>query len=94
MKTLFLIGQNARGQWVAQTQAGHRGGLFVNQAAAVKFAMMENGHRKDAIVNVPALELDLGGPTLAVVHSAPKLPVAITRAPQRPAPQPAIPQAA
>jgi len=93
MKTLFLIGQNVRGQWVAQTQAGHRGGLFVSQAAAIKFAMMENGHRKDAIVNVPALELNLGGPALAVVHSAPTLPVAITRTPSRPVSQP-IPQAA
>jgi len=92
MKTLFQIGQNACGQWVAQ--AGRRGGLFVSQAAAVKFAMMENGHRKGAIVNVPALELDLGGPTLAVVRSAPKLPAAITRTPSRPVTQPAIPQAA
>ena len=36
--SLFLLGRNSRGQWVAQDQSGRRGGLFVSQAAALKFA--------------------------------------------------------
>ena len=97
MKTLFLIGQNARGQWVAQTQAGRCGGLFVSQAAALKFALMENGNRKEHVITVPGVfELDMGERTFAVVHSAPKAAAAVTRTttPTRPLNQPAIPQAA
>jgi hypothetical protein len=47
-------------------QHGQTGGLFVNQAAALKFALFENGNRKGAVVNVPGVfELDLGGVALA-----------------------------
>ena len=43
--SLFLIGQNSRGNWVVQDQRGLRGGLFVDRAEAFRFAMLENGNR-------------------------------------------------
>lgn len=58
--SLFLLGQNSRGQWVARDQSGRRGGLFVSKAAALKFALFENGRRPELVVNMPSgLELSL-----------------------------------
>ena len=58
--SLFLLGQNRRGNWVVKDQAGRRGGLFVSRAAAVKFALFENGNRPQLVVSMPGhLELDL-----------------------------------
>ena len=58
--SLFLIGQNRRGQWVVQDQRGLRGGLFVSRAAAFKFALFENGRRPELVVEMPGrFELDL-----------------------------------
>jgi hypothetical protein len=58
--SLFLIGKNSRGQWVVQDQKGLRGGLFVDRAEALKFAMFENGKRPQAVIMVPGvLELDM-----------------------------------
>ena len=59
---LFLIGQDSRGNWVVQDQSGLRGGLFVSQAAARKFALFENGDRPELVISVPGVfELDLSG---------------------------------
>jgi hypothetical protein len=59
--SLFFIGKNSRGNWVVQDQAGARGGLFVDRAEALRFAMFENGHRPQAVVMVPGvMDLDLG----------------------------------
>jgi len=59
---LFLIGKNSRGQWVVQSQHGLVGGLFVSRAAALKFALFENGDRPELVVTVPGVfELDLSG---------------------------------
>jgi hypothetical protein len=56
--TLFLVGKNSRGQWVAQDQRGACGGLFVSRAEAFKFARRENGERPELVVDVPgAFEL-------------------------------------
>jgi hypothetical protein len=56
----FRIGRNSRGNWVAQDQSGLCGGLFVDRAEALKFAMFENGNRPQAVIMVPGiLELDL-----------------------------------
>jgi hypothetical protein len=64
--SLFLLGQNSRGQWVAQDQSGRKGGLFVSQAAAMKFALFENGRRPELVVNMPGvLELSLSGSVFA-----------------------------
>jgi hypothetical protein len=62
----FLIGQNSHGQWVVQDRRGLCGGLFVDRAEALKFAMFETGHRPQAVIMVPGgLELDLSAKPLA-----------------------------
>jgi hypothetical protein len=60
--TIVFIGRNSRGQWVAQEQSGLHGGLFVSRAAAVKYALRENGHHLETIVELPReIELEIGG---------------------------------
>ena len=62
----FFVGRNSRGQWVVQDADHRRGGLFVNRAAALKFARDEDSHGHPAIVMVPdALELDMTAPALS-----------------------------
>jgi hypothetical protein len=57
---LFRIGKDSHGRWVAQDQEGLCGGLFIDRAEAVRFAMFENGHCPQAVIMVPGiLELDL-----------------------------------
>ena len=64
--SLFLIGKNSRGNWVVQDQKGLCGGLFVDRAEALKFAMFENGNRPQAVIMVPGiLELDMSGKLVA-----------------------------
>ena len=59
---IVFIGKNKRGQWVAQEQNGLYGGLFVNRAQAVKYALFENGHHPETIVELSReIELDMGG---------------------------------
>jgi hypothetical protein len=59
--SLFLIGKNSRGHWVVRDQSGLCGGLFIDRAEALKFAMFENGNRPQAVIMVPGvLELDMG----------------------------------
>lgn len=61
-KPVFRIGRNSRGNWVVQDQSGLCGGLFVDRAEAVKFAMFENGNQPQAVIMVPGiLELDTSG---------------------------------
>jgi hypothetical protein len=58
--SLFLVGKDSHGNWVAQDQNGLCGGLFVGRAEALKFAMFENGHRPQAVIMVPGvLELNM-----------------------------------
>jgi hypothetical protein len=57
---LFRVGRDSRGNWVAQDQYGLCGGLFTSRADALKFAMFENGHCRQAVIMVPGiLELDM-----------------------------------
>jgi len=64
--SLFFLGRNSRGQWVAQDQSGRRGGLFVSQAAALKYALFENGRKPELVVNIPGVfELGLSGAVFA-----------------------------
>jgi hypothetical protein len=57
----FYIGRDSHGRWIAQDADHLRGGLFISQAAAMKFAMDETGHRPDAIVSLNhIIELDFG----------------------------------
>jgi hypothetical protein len=58
--SLFLMGQDSRGNWVVQDQRGMCGGLFVDRVTALRFAMFENGNRPQAVVMVPGVfELDM-----------------------------------
>jgi hypothetical protein len=69
--SLFLIGKDSRGHWVVQDDQGSCGGLFVNRAEALKFAMFENGNRPQAVIMVPGIfELDMSGKT-APAHLLP-----------------------
>ena len=57
---LFRVGKDSHGRWVVQDQKGLRGGIFVDRAEALKFAMFENGNRPQAVIMVPGiLELDI-----------------------------------
>jgi hypothetical protein len=59
---IVFIGKNSRGNWVAQEQNGLYGGLFVNRAQAVKYALFENGHHPETIVELSReIELNMGG---------------------------------
>lgn len=76
-RSLFLIGRNSRGQWVVRNQCGTRGGLFIDRAQALKFAMFENGRRPQAVIMVPGvLELDINN---AMASSDPGAKPARTR---------------
>ena len=78
-KSLFRVGKNSRGNWVVQDQTGVCGGMFVNRAEAVKFAMFENGNRPQAVIMVPGiLELDMSRKPHAAgaSTSATQIPVA------------------
>jgi hypothetical protein len=60
--TIVFIGKNRRGNWVAQEQSGLYGGLFVNRAEALKYALFENGRHPETIVELSReIELDMGG---------------------------------
>ena len=63
---LFLLGKNRRGNWVVRDQAGLCGGRFVNRPEALRFAMLENGRRPQAVIMVPGvLEFSIDGPAKA-----------------------------
>ena len=58
--TIVFIGKNRCGNWVAQEQNGLYGGLFVNRAQAVKYALFENGHHPETIIELSrGIELDM-----------------------------------
>ena len=60
--TIVFIGKNRRGHWVAQEQNGLYGGLFVNRAQAIKYALFENGRHPETIVELSReIELEMGG---------------------------------
>lgn len=63
--TVTFIGRNSRGNWVAQEQHGLYGGLFVNRSQAIKYALFENGHHPETIVELAReIELDISGATM------------------------------
>ena len=58
--SLLLIGKDSHNNWVVQDPRGLRGGLFVDRAEALRYALFENGHRPQAVIMVPGiLELDM-----------------------------------
>jgi hypothetical protein len=79
--SLFPVGRNSRGNWVVQDQNGLRGGLFVDRAEALKFAMFENGKRPQAVIMVPGiLELDMSRKPAATDRATDHAPAALARA--------------
>ncbi len=77
---IVLIGKNSRGQWVAQHQNGLYGGLFVQRADAVRYALFENGHRPESIIAIGCtLELDMGTPPLPAADVPAMAPLAVQR---------------
>lgn len=62
---IVLIGKNSRGNWVAKQQNGLFGGLFINRAEAIKYALFENGRHPEALIEASsALDLDMGDSSL------------------------------
>jgi hypothetical protein len=47
---IFTIGQDSRGNWVAQEKSGTCGGLFIDRAGALKFVKFETGNHPYAVV--------------------------------------------
>jgi hypothetical protein len=69
--SLFMIGRDARGNWVVQDQNGVRGGLFVDRAEALRYVRFENGNQPGVVVAVSGvLELDLTGKPTAAARFA------------------------
>lgn len=57
--TVF-VGRTRRGNWIACEQNGTFGGLFVNRAQALKYALRENSHHPETIVELThEIELDI-----------------------------------
>jgi hypothetical protein len=75
---LFFIGKDSHGNWVVQDQQHRRGGLFVDRAEALRFALFENGHRPQAVVMLPGIfELDMSGGASVVPQMS--LPADVSR---------------
>lgn len=67
--SLIFIGRDSHGNWVVRDQAGLFGGLFVNRSEALRFAMLENGCRPQAVIMVPGiLEFGISGPAKSVAN--------------------------
>ena len=61
-QSCFLVGKDSHGHWVVKDQKGLRGGIFVDRAQALKYAMHEIADRMQAVIMVPGiLELDMSG---------------------------------
>ena len=75
--TIVFIGRDSRGNWVVQEQNGLFGGLFVNRRQAVRYALFENGHHPETIVELKrAIELDMSAKVSAKLPSSDHLPAA------------------
>ena len=60
---IFYIGKNNRGNWVAKTEDGLCGGLFISRAEAVRYALFENGRHPEAILTARStIDLDIARP--------------------------------
>jgi hypothetical protein len=68
---LFFVGRDRRGNWVVQDECHLRGGLFVDRAEALRFALFENGNKPQGVIMVPGvLELDMSHKEASVGHLA------------------------
>jgi len=56
---VFYVGQSHVGHWVVKDSDGSRGGVFIGKSEAFKFALFENGGRRESVVFLyEKLELD------------------------------------
>jgi hypothetical protein len=68
--SLFMVGQDSRGHWIAKDQKGSRGGLFVDRAEALRYVRAEMGHHPHAFVMVnEPIELDLANSATAPLQA-------------------------
>ena len=57
---IFMVGQDERGNWIAQDLDGVFGGLFVSRDAAMRYIRSEKGPQPRAVVMVSGvLDLDM-----------------------------------
>ena len=54
----FLIGRNKRGRWVVRDPFGMRGGIFTSRAEASRFAMLDHGRPRVAVLVPYTIEFD------------------------------------
>jgi hypothetical protein len=66
--SVVFIGRNSRGDWVAREQNGLFGGLFINRTQAIKYALFENGHNPETIIEL-SREIELEIPNQASVRT-------------------------
>ena len=67
--SVFMIGQDSRGNWVVRDQPGVRGGLFVGHAQALRYVRTEARNDPATVVMVGgALELDTSGVRRPALH--------------------------
>jgi hypothetical protein len=59
-ETLFRVGRDRYGRWIAVDHEGSCGGIFLGRREAVRFALSQNGNCREQVVIVDTpLELDL-----------------------------------
>ena len=61
----LLVGRNARGAWVVRDPLGMRGGLFSSRTEAIRFATLDHGRPRAAVMVPYLLELDVRKPAAA-----------------------------
>ncbi|MET4296887.1 hypothetical protein [Bradyrhizobium sp. LB12.1] len=72
--SVVFVGRNSRGNWVAREQSGIFGGLFLTRAQALKYALAENNHHPEAIVEISVeMDLDIPGERTEAVSYAPPI---------------------
>ena len=59
---IIFIGKSKSGHWIAMEQNGLHGGMFASRAAAFKYALFENDHHPETIVELREIEFDVSGP--------------------------------
>ena len=58
-QSTFRVGVDRSGYWVALDQDGRCGGLFVGRNEAIRFALSQNGNRREQVLMIESsLDLD------------------------------------
>ncbi|WP_091967249.1 hypothetical protein [Bradyrhizobium shewense] len=57
---IVFVGRNRAGHWGARKKRGAPGGIFINRAEALKYALFKNGGHLESIIEVAReIELDI-----------------------------------